>query len=478
MFLLRSLDPQTNWTAAKASEYFTPLLVEIPDGSSPAKDDIPPDMRNTGYSTSPNRQSKSKVRRRLGLPLRFEGGTGPTTVLTCPDSGSDWNVMAFETAGSLGYPIELHDDSNSTQFVLANGGTVNSIGKISAKCAFTTGASGTELVYECMFFVFKKLAVPIIMGMGFLEKTETLSKHRDRLVEEIVPILQNFRVQAVGQQKKSLVCRLDSHVGCANPDTGSDLDLVSYQYAKTRFKIEPAKEAVMFADGSIDYTCGFFHTSFTVGDVADDSEFTARGKTLSLAFHVLDGLTSDILVGQDTLEMLSVFAEHTASFIPCIPRLGGSDLNIIQLISNFESSTRDRLRDAGRWVSSVLGRNTNFIQTSTMSLEQRLDLEDQRENARAETPTPVTNGFQCTFPNCNAPPFDTQYLLNSHANVHFQDRPHYCPVSGCPRGPGGRGFKRKNEMIRHGLVHDSPGYTCPFCTDQEAKYPRPDNLMR
>lgn len=67
---------------------------------------------------------------------------------------------------------------------------------------------------------------------------------------------------------------------------------------------------------------------------------------------------------------------------------------------------------------------------------------------------------------------------SSHANVHSQDRPHYCPVEGCVRGPGGKGFKRKNEMIRHGLVHNSPGYICPFCPDQQRKYPRPDNLQR
>lgn len=33
-------------------------------------------------------------------------------------------------------------------------------------------------------------------------------------------------------------------------------------------------------------------------------------------------------------------------------------------------------------------------------------------------------------------------------------------------------------MIRHGLVHQSPGYVCPFCPDREHKYPRPDNLQR
>ncbi|PSS18594.1 hypothetical protein M430DRAFT_101450 [Amorphotheca resinae ATCC 22711] len=91
---------------------------------------------------------------------------------------------------------------------------------------------------------------------------------------------------------------------------------------------------------------------------------------------------------------------------------------------------------------------------------------------------PQVGGYQCTYPGCTAQPFQTQYLLNSHANVHSSNRPHYCSVKGCPRSEGGKGFKRKNEMIRHGLVHDSPGYVCPFCPDREHKYPRPDNLQR
>ncbi|KFY51713.1 hypothetical protein V497_08924 [Pseudogymnoascus sp. VKM F-4516 (FW-969)] len=91
---------------------------------------------------------------------------------------------------------------------------------------------------------------------------------------------------------------------------------------------------------------------------------------------------------------------------------------------------------------------------------------------------PLVGGFQCTYPGCTAQPFQTQYLLNSHANVHSQNRPHYCPVKGCQRSEGGKGFKRKNEMIRHGLVHESPGYVCPYCMDREHKYPRPDNLQR
>ncbi|KAF2717134.1 hypothetical protein K431DRAFT_323352 [Polychaeton citri CBS 116435] len=90
----------------------------------------------------------------------------------------------------------------------------------------------------------------------------------------------------------------------------------------------------------------------------------------------------------------------------------------------------------------------------------------------------IPGPFSCDHPDCKSVPFATQYLLNSHKNVHSERRPHYCPVKGCPRSEGGQGFKRKNEMIRHGLVHDSPGYVCPFCPEREHRYPRPDNLQR
>ena len=64
--------------------------------------------------------------------------------------------------------------------------------------------------------------------------------------------------------------------------------------------------------------------------------------------------------------------------------------------------------------------------------------------------------FKCTYSGCTAPPFQTQYLLKSHTYVHLSNRPHFCPVAECPRGLGGTGFKRKSEMIRHSLVHQSP----------------------
>ena len=83
------------------------------------------------------------------------------------------------------------------------------------------------------------------------------------------------------------------------------------------------------------------------------------------------------------------------------------------------------------------------------------------------------NSIRLVFRKANGADFNS-----AHANVHSENRPHYCPVSGCARSEGGKGFKRKNELIRHGLKHEGPGYICPFCPEREHKYPRPDNLQR
>ncbi|KAL1956860.1 hypothetical protein VTO42DRAFT_6708 [Malbranchea cinnamomea] len=129
--------------------------------------------------------------------------------------------------------------------------------------------------------------------------------------------------------------------------------------------------------------------------------------------------------------------------------------------------------------TSQFSENPNSGYPSPNEPRKRANVEQKPpEGKRKSTEPSNAGGFKCSYPGCTAPPFQTQYLLNSHANVHSQDRPYFCPIKGCPRGEGGQGFKRKNEMIRHGLVHDSPGYVCPFCTDQQHKYPRPDNLQR
>ncbi len=100
------------------------------------------------------------------------------------------------------------------------------------------------------------------------------------------------------------------------------------------------------------------------------------------------------------------------------------------------------------------------IRTSTdhvridSSVEQVLSPESEDQEVNEVDGPFSSSSYKCIIPDCTAAPFQTQYLLNSHMNVHSEARPHFCSVKNCPRGPGGQGFKRKNEMIRYVLSED------------------------
>ncbi|EXM12348.1 hypothetical protein FOTG_19151, partial [Fusarium oxysporum f. sp. vasinfectum 25433] len=92
----------------------------------------------------------------------------------------------------------------------------------------------------------------------------------------------------------------------------------------------------------------------------------------------------------------------------------------------------------------------------------------------------VTNPlYRCTHSGCIMGPFRRSFELTSHMKVHSSERLYHCTVQGCPRNVKGEGFKRRSEMVKHGLTHNSPGYICPFCSPKKVKhrYPRPDNLQ-
>ncbi|OAQ63779.1 zinc finger, c2H2 type domain-containing protein [Purpureocillium lilacinum] len=91
-------------------------------------------------------------------------------------------------------------------------------------------------------------------------------------------------------------------------------------------------------------------------------------------------------------------------------------------------------------------------------------------NAASDTES-LGTAFVCSFNGCTARPFGTQALLDSHAVVHSSTRPFHCSVKDCSRS-----FKRKIDLTKHGWVHNSSGYSCPFCTDKKREFYRPDNL--
>ncbi|KAI9695827.1 MAG: hypothetical protein M1820_008382 [Bogoriella megaspora] len=223
------------------------------------------------------------------------------------------------------------------------------------------------------------------MGLTFLRETETLTKHRDRLSYEPVHIPQALRINSLDLPKRHIICRLNRSVACANADSGSDLDLVSPQFAKSRsLKFVSGVEEIMFADGSFGYTSGVAQASFSVGMLKEDEMdgFIANSDTIDLEFHVLESLTSDVLVGQDTIQDLQIFADHEASFIPSISA-GQSSMNIIRHIRSVHRSFSVKGASMKRWLQDKLGRKPDEGSSAEIESSQKYKYDDgQRENAR------------------------------------------------------------------------------------------------
>jgi hypothetical protein len=126
-----------------------------------------------------------------------------------------------------------------------------------------------------------------------------------------------------------------------------------------------------------------------------------------------------------------------------------------------------KLGPVGIRLSLIVGVEDVYVQRQRENARQERSMVEASTASTDHSGLSATSGsassevgmFRCTFEGCLAKPF-------------------HCPVQGCPRSKHGQGFRRKKEMIRHGFVHESPGYACPFCPDQEHKYPLPDNLQR
>lgn len=324
------------------------------------------------YDTSrPMQRRKRAPRPRRVLPMKFARGTSTSTtfeLMACPDSGSMDNIMSFNVAEKLGCRVQEPSREGRETFNLANGKSVTSPGKAVARCAFSTGSawngpgSGPGNALECVFQVFQTLSVPMIMGMGFLEETQTLSKFTDRLIDEPLSTTHPIMVNSIGAPAKSLVCQLDGFTALASIDTGADLDFVSDSYARSRgFHMEEGRHNVMFADGSMGRTSGVIQVGLIVGLVdVDKQNFTPRSESIVLDFHILPNLTQDVLIGHDTIQELNVFQDHLPSIISSRLEEGLPVINIIRLMGGRES---DLLRFRKRLIGNGLdsGRPSPFL---------------------------------------------------------------------------------------------------------------------
>ncbi|KAL8703746.1 MAG: hypothetical protein Q9201_003071 [Fulgogasparrea decipioides] len=545
--------------------------------------------------TTHRHQSFPRKGQRKVLPVIIHN----STIMSRADSGSEDNVMAAELALSLNVNID-RDLKHWKMFRLANGNIVEAIGRVVIDVAFAREPDTT--IPHCSFYVFEILITPFIIGMSFLDLTETLVKYKYRL--QVIDPLDPGPLQlcSLDTPRCRLLCQANMQSKLACADTGSEVDLVSLPYVKQRGFIMTAVDLedsmIQFADGSTGHLAGKVDITIVLG-IRKDASFVTT-------FYVLENLSCDILFGEDFLDRTNAFDTYREAFSLIDEDCGASEVNTIawfnpaewrllrlvrdQTATETEAENHvhgwfrgrltglcdkvlrnDRTKSTGsgvklesygfhrtedarelhrqemaqkyidtlkgnereqailkedlrvdlyerkrkqRWKcisdvgqeeaevaeggrqerSSEAGRNggssTEFQSLETASLLYPLAASSQNLPV-TQSPSPQIDidmhdstskpnshhefPFKCQFRGCAAS-FQSQYHLDSHYNAHDL-RPYYCSVPTCPRATGGKGFKRKNEMLRHRLCHKSPGYICPFCVE-EHKYPRPDNLQR
>lgn len=327
---------------------------------------------------------------RPGLPLIIQGKpglSGPVNidVTACPDTGTDLNIISMDMIQRLG----LSDDivkarpGDKQYFLLPNRRSVKAAGSVTTKVLFghsdcrrlSADSIPVSIPIECQFYIFNSLIVDVVMGRRFLDETETLTKHPERLVEELVPAVEYPNPMAnstVLEQHRSsesdwsgggilshclptllsmlqcwligsclsfrsgvrsllcrlrfmsttvntnmggsLACRLDSHIEYASTDTGSEINLVSSNFAISRgFHVLPGADCheLQFADGSTGLTDGSVKVKFCVGFRSGLNNFIEMEDPVDLEFHVFGQLNVDILVGQDALRWPKIFEQNS-----------------------------------------------------------------------------------------------------------------------------------------------------------------------
>ncbi|KIW94161.1 uncharacterized protein Z519_05477 [Cladophialophora bantiana CBS 173.52] len=107
-------------------------------------------------------------------------------------------------------------------------------------------------------------------------------------------------------RRQRLNCRIGDQLVQTVPDTGSDLDLMSLTYAKQSGflirKLDRGSQLVRFGDGSTKHLSGKVLAKFSIG--------SQTGMQKMHEFYVLEGLTSDVLLGGSTLDKFDVFNRH------------------------------------------------------------------------------------------------------------------------------------------------------------------------
>lgn len=270
-----------------------------------SKDGTQPYSYHGGRVGATSRYCSNTVSKRKQLPMIIGG----KEIKAQHDSGAERaNFIDWDLASKLRLRLR-NEKGDCKRFSMGNGKIVKARGRVKADCAF---AKEAQTKMKCWFYVFDELASPLIMGSQFLEKTRTLSDHVHRLEDYILNPGILPMVNLIGSTqhaKRRFTAHINDRLTLINADSGSDLDLMSSTYVRAHgYQLDRrrrCRKRVRFADNTVAETIGQVQATLTLGD----------GSTYLKMFDVLPNLTSEVLLGQFTLEEIKAFTFHRNSFV-------------------------------------------------------------------------------------------------------------------------------------------------------------------
>ncbi|KAH7400165.1 hypothetical protein BKA64DRAFT_476299 [Cadophora sp. MPI-SDFR-AT-0126] len=345
---------------------------------------------------------------------------------TCADFGASSNIIDARFAKSIGLRIDKRARCPSFRLPI-QGRKVVPVGKVSVPCMFP---GEPDTISTQTFFAIQNFVYDAIMGRPFLRETQTLDVYRHRLQDRPIRLHDVPVVALLGSVEETLRFWLDGEELQSTPDTGSEVNVMSYAFAKSRFFIEPDDiHQVRFADGSLSDVEGRVSVPVSFGNgeppalllklvnlhapssstvQAPTPDSTGRieyGKTASILaeFYVVRNLRADIIFGEDLLATVNAFVRHSTDFdeivssnglgtIGLVERAGRSFLKALGKappkridpaweLDNADSRENDRYWEEQKRINTLSGQER--VDAQRRNDEERREYNDVRSNLAA-----------------------------------------------------------------------------------------------
>lgn len=232
-----------------------------------------------------------------------------TAVTFFPDNQSAYDIMSYDYAKRNHFEI---NSSTKGKLRTARGAMVNTLGTVSRPIRFAEESK----TYIREFHVLPKCVHDIILGSPVLRLTQTFTKFRHRILNKLRGLSSRHRVCFTGSSQQMLAGWANGQSVLALPDTGSDICLMSAQYARERgYRVDTDprhRQLLEFVDGSTAETLGRVEGFQWKFDKSDIQLHTPE-------IHVLEDLQTDLLLSYDFLMHTDAFSTHEELFVDIEP---------------------------------------------------------------------------------------------------------------------------------------------------------------